>query len=351
MGLICLYATLPARNDVRPGGDGGECVVKFGVFLNQYYDDAEEFHVTDLLEQAASMESVGFDSVTLGERHLHEEGFVEPLTALSAIAARTSTLELGTAAMLPALYDPLHLAERIATLDQIAAGRVAFGAALGYRERELRAFGVEMDERVGRFIESLELLDRFWSGDTVTHDGTFWSYEEAFVSPTPEEMPIWIGGHADVAIKRAAYRGDAWIASASSTPEDLARQIDVYEDALDEFGKDRADHDVILMRDCAVADSTAQARETIEPYLLDLYRLYARWKQTYLDEHSVDVDFEELAEKFVVGTPNECVDRLREYEALGVDHVLLRCQFPGQPQASTLECIERLGDEVLPAFD
>ncbi|WP_440009661.1 LLM class flavin-dependent oxidoreductase [Halomicrococcus sp. SG-WS-1] len=324
--------------------------MKFGVFLNQYYTENDAFDAPDLIEQAELMESVGFDSATLGERHVHEEGFVEPLTGLAALAARTDSLELGTAAMLPALYEPLHLAETVATIDRLSGGRAAFGAALGYRERELAAFGVEMDERVGRFLESVELLKRFWSGEEVTHDGDFWNYDEAFVSPAPDDVPVWIGGHADVAIKRAAYRGDAWIASASSTTEDLREQIGTYEDALDEFGMDRADNDVVLMRDCFVADSVEEARETIEPYLLNLYKLYARWGQTYMDEHEVEVDYDELAEKFVIGSPEECVDQLRTYEELGVDHVLVRCQFPGQPQEPTLECLERFGNEVIPSF-
>lgn len=335
----------------RPGDTSrGERRVKFGVFLNQYYTDSGAFTAPDLLEQAELMESVGFDSATVGERHVHDEGFVEPITALAAIAARTDSLELGTAALLPALYDPLHLAETIATIDDLSDGRASFGAALGYRERELAAFGVEMDERVGRFLESIELLKRFWAGEAVTHDGDFWDYEDAFVSPAPNDIPVWIGGHADIAIKRAAYRGDAWIASASSTTDDLRNQIGVYEDAIDEFGMDREDNDVILMRDCFVGDSVEDARSTIEPYLLNLYELYARWGQTYMDEHEVEVDYDELAEKFVIGSPANCIDQLQEYEDIGVDHVLIRCQFPGQPQETTLSCLERFGNEVIPVF-
>jgi len=322
----------------------------FGIFLNQYHTDEGDFEAHDLLEQAELIEEVGFDSVTVGERHVHEEGFVEPLTSLAAIAVRTETLELGTAAMLPGLYNPLHIAETIATIDELSGGRASFGAALGYRDREIEAFGVDMDERAPRLNESLTLLRRFWSGETVTHDGDFWSYDEAFVSPAPEEIPIWVGGHADIAIKRAAYRGNAWIASASSTTDDLREQIGFYEDALDEFDRDREDNDVILMRDCFVADAVEEAREKIAPYLLNLYELYARWGQTYMDEHEVEVDYDELVEKVVLGSPADCVEQLETYEDIGVDLILLRCQFPGQPQETTLTCLERLGDEVIPEF-
>ncbi|MFC6734125.1 MULTISPECIES: LLM class flavin-dependent oxidoreductase [unclassified Haladaptatus] len=324
--------------------------MKFGVFLNQYYTEAGEFTEADLFEQADLMEAVGFDSATVGERHVHEEGFVEPITALAALAARTESLELGTAAMLPALYNPLHLAEQVAMIDEFSGGRMNFGAALGYRERELAPFDVEMDERVGMFLESLSVLRRLWTEDSITHDGDYWSFDDVFINPRPDDLPIWIGGHADIAIKRAAYRGDAWIASASSTTEDLRHQIGVYEDSLEEFGMSREDNDVILMRDCFVADSVEDARETIEPYLLNLYELYARWGQTYMDEHEVSVDYDELNEKFVIGSPEACIEQLREYEDLGVDHVLIRCQFPGQPQDTTLACLERFGDEVIPAF-
>ncbi|WP_247004578.1 LLM class flavin-dependent oxidoreductase [Halosolutus gelatinilyticus] len=325
--------------------------MKFGVFLNQYYTEDGEFEVTDLFEQADVIEERGFDSIEVGERHVHEEGFAEAITTLAALAERTDTVELATTAVLPALYNPLHLAEQLAMIDRISGGRVTFGAALGYREDELEPFGVTMDDRVSMMLESMHLLKRFWSEDSVTHDGGNWSFDGAFVSPRPDgDIPVWVGGHADIAIKRAAYRGSGWIASASSTAEDLVKQIGVYEDALDEFDKDRSENDVILMRDCYVADSMEEAREAIEPYLLNLYQLYARWGQTYLDEHEVEVDYDELEEKFVIGTPEQCIEQLRTYEELGVDHVVLRCQFPGQPQESAVRCLERLGDDILPAF-
>jgi alkanesulfonate monooxygenase SsuD/methylene tetrahydromethanopterin reductase-like flavin-dependent oxidoreductase (luciferase family) len=326
--------------------------VKFGVFLNQYYTPDGDFEVTDLYEQAELMESVGFDGLSIGERHVHDEGTAEPLTTLAGLAARTEQLELSTMAVLPALYNPVRLAEQVAMIDRLSGGRMRFGAAIGYRERELTPFGVSLDDRVPMFMESLSLVKRLWSLDSVSHDGDHWQFDDVFISPRPADgMPVWIGGHADIAIKRAAYRGDAWIASASSTTDDLERQIGVYEDSLDEFGKDREDHDVILMRDGFVADSYEEARDTIEPYLLKLYEMYARWGQTYMDEHEVEVDYDELEEKFVLGSPEECVDKLRTYDDLGVDQVYLRVQFPGQPQETTLRCLERFGEEVIPAFD
>ncbi|WP_121744868.1 LLM class flavin-dependent oxidoreductase [Natronorubrum halophilum] len=325
--------------------------MKFGVFLNQYYTPDGDFEVTNLYEQVELAESVGFDSVSIGERHVHDDGVAEPLTTLAALAAQTDRLELATMAMLPALYNPLHLAEKVVMVDRLSNGRMRFGAAIGYRERELTPFGVSMEDRVPMFMESLALLKRLWTEESVTHDGDHWSFDDVFISPRPANgMPVWIGGHADIAIKRAAYRGDAWIASASSTTENLERQIGVYEDAIEEFGMDRSENDVILMRDCFVADSYKEARDTIEPYLLELYRMYARWGQTYMDEHEVEVDYDELAEKFVLGSPDECIERLRTYRDLGVDHVVVRVQFPGQPQETTLECLERFGDEVIPAF-
>ncbi|WP_255171445.1 LLM class flavin-dependent oxidoreductase [Natrononativus amylolyticus] len=325
--------------------------MKFGVFLNQYYTPESEFELAHLFEQADLMEELGFDGAALGERHVHEEGFVEPVTTLAALAARTETLDLATMAMLPVLYNPLTLAEQIATVDRLSGGRMHFGAAIGYREREIEPFGIDMEERSKAFIESLHVLKRLWADESVSHDGDRWSFEDVFVSPRPAgSMPVWIGGHADIAIKRAAYRGDAWIASASSTTDDLAHQIGVYEDSLEEFEMDRADNDVVLMRDCFVADSLEDARETIEPYLLQMYEWYARWGQTYMDEHEVEVDYDELEEKFVLGSPEDCLEKLRTYEDLGVDQVYLRVQFPGQPQDVTLECLERFGEEVMPAF-
>jgi alkanesulfonate monooxygenase SsuD/methylene tetrahydromethanopterin reductase-like flavin-dependent oxidoreductase (luciferase family) len=326
-------------------------IMRLGAFLNQYYSPDGGFSVGNMLEQAEQMDEWGFDTATLGERHVHEEGFVEPITGLAAIAART-TLDVGTAAVLPAIYDPLHLAEQVATIDDIASGTVHFGAALGYREREFEAFGVDRDERVGRFVEALSLLRRLWqSPGAVTHHGDFYHYDDVFVSPLPNsDIPIWIGGHADVAIERAAYRGNGWIASASSSRERLRAQIDTYECALDDFGKDRDENEVVLMRECFVADSEEAARDAIEPYLLNLYRWYERWGQAYLAGEDTRDEWDRLKEKFVVGTPNDVIEDLRTYEEMGVDHILLRWQFPGQSQESALACIDRLGEAVIPEF-
>lgn len=322
--------------------------MRFGVFLNQYY--APGFEFSDLIEQSELMEQLGFDSATVGERHVHEEGFVEPITALGALAARTETLDLGTAALVPILFDPLRLAEQTAMIDRISNGRMHFGAALGYREKELASFDAPNEDRVGAFLESLSLLKRLWNEERVTHDGDHYSYEDVCVSPRPSEMPVWIGGHADIAIKRAAYRGDAWIASASSTTEDLEHQIAHYEDCLEEFGMDRDENDVILMRDCYVADGAKAAREAIEPHLIQLYEWYAKWGQTYVDENEIEIEFDTLDEKGVFGSPAAVTEQFGIYEELGVDHVVLRVQFPGQSQESALRCLERLGEEVLPAF-
>lgn len=324
--------------------------MKFGAFLNQYYYPDSGFSIASILEQAELMDELGFDSATLGERHVHEEGVVEPITGLAAVAARTD-LDVGSAAVLPALYDPLRLAEQVAMIDELATGRMHFGAAIGYRERELAAFDVSLDERVDRFLEALGLLKQLWTAEApISHDGTYYSYDDVFISPRPPpDLPIWIGGHADIAIKRAAYRADGWIASASSTVGDLRDQIATYEAALDEFDEDRAENDVVLMRDCFVADSEQAAREAVEPYLLNLYEWYDRWGQTYLAEHGVGVNWDELAAKFVVGTPEQAIADFETYADLGVDHLLLRWQFPGQPQERALACIERLGEEVLPA--
>lgn len=82
--------------------------------------------------------------------------------------------------------DRLHLAEQVAMLDRIASGTMHYGAVIGYRERELAAFGVDMDDHISRFMESLSLLKQLWrSAEPVTHHGEFYDCEEVFISPRP----------------------------------------------------------------------------------------------------------------------------------------------------------------------
>ena len=168
-----------------------------------------------MLAMAARAEAAGFDSVWIGDSLIAKPRH-EPLTLLAAVAARTRRVRLGTAVLLPALRNPVVLAQIVATLDRIAEGRVILGVGIAADSppirKEFAAAGVPWDRRVGRYLETLVICRALWSRDGVSFSGKHFTLENITMEPKPHRPggpPIWIGGSGPTALRDAA-RYDAW---------------------------------------------------------------------------------------------------------------------------------------------
>ena len=177
-----------------------------------------------LLELAERAESLGFDSVWVGDSLLSRPRH-DPLTLLAAVAARTQRVALGTAVFLPALRNPVVLAHQLATLDQISEGRLVLGAGIASDVPSIRAefaaAGVPFEGRVGCMMEGLRLCRALWTGKPVDWNGR-WKVEGGVLGPTPCRSggpPIWMAGSVRPALERAGKYFDGWFANEA----DLAR--------------------------------------------------------------------------------------------------------------------------------
>src|SRR5439155_1857044 len=151
---------------------------------------------------------LGFDSIWVGDSLLARPRH-DPLTLLAAVAARVPRVELGTAVLLPALRNPVVLAQQVATLDQISEGRVILGVGIAADLPNIRAefvaAGVPFEKRVGRLLEGARLCRALWTGNPVTWDGR-WKLEGAVLGPVPHRPggpPIWISGSLPASLQRA----------------------------------------------------------------------------------------------------------------------------------------------------
>ena len=163
----------------------------------------------------------------------------DPWVILSAAAASTERIKLGTDVSPLARHRPHLVANALATLDVLSGGRAIFGAGLGGVPREFTAFGDPGDarERAAMLDEGLEVLDRLMSGERLTHHGDHYTVEGVTLAPLPVQkprVPVWIGGEARPALRRAS-RWDGWLASAtpldgsiemSKTPEQMAALVE-----------------------------------------------------------------------------------------------------------------------------
>ena len=171
------------------------------------------------LEWIDLCEEQGIDSVWLSERLVSPQPNLEMIATFGVIAGRTRRLKFGMNAIVLPLRDPLILAKECATLDFLSNGRLlpVFGVGSEVAP-EWRATGRTPEGRGSRSDEMLVLLSRLWSEDAVTFRGKHFQYENVTISPKPNqaELPIWIGGSSDAAIRRTATLGTGWLAGTQS---------------------------------------------------------------------------------------------------------------------------------------
>ncbi|RYE64493.1 MAG: LLM class flavin-dependent oxidoreductase, partial [Oxalobacteraceae bacterium] len=122
----------------------------------------------EILDVVSWTEQVGFRGAWVPEHHLADDGYMPaPLIALTAMAARTKQIKLGSAIALAPLYNPVRFAEDCAVLDIFSSGRLEMGLAIGYRKRETAAFGVDFTKRGKLFDEWLQIVTQLWAGEEV----------------------------------------------------------------------------------------------------------------------------------------------------------------------------------------
>ncbi|HAQ43401.1 MAG: LLM class F420-dependent oxidoreductase [Acidimicrobiaceae bacterium] len=166
-----------------------------------------------------SLEELGFDSLWLSERLGGE--CPDPLVGLAYAAGRTKRMKFGFSVMVLPGRNLAVLAKELASLDRLSDGRLLPAFGLGVADvHEQAAFGVNRKERAKMFNEALPLLKRMWEDEPVNHQGDFYNYQDVNLLPKPTQQPmdIWLGGAADVELRRCGRFGDGWLPS-FCTPE------------------------------------------------------------------------------------------------------------------------------------
>lgn len=145
----------------------------------------------EMLALFAYSEELGFRGAWVAEHHFSEYGTLGgPAVFLSALAARTSHLRVGSAISVLPFHDPIRVAEDYAAVDVISGGRLDFGVGRGYQPQEFKGFGLDMSQARARFLEALDVIDMAWRDGYVDHDGDFFHYRDLSVKPAPVQDPI-----------------------------------------------------------------------------------------------------------------------------------------------------------------
>jgi probable F420-dependent oxidoreductase len=319
----------------------------------------------DMLAILPRAEELGYDSAFSTSHHVREDNWCpSPIVAMAAAAGVTDTMTLGTGILVLPLYAPMKLAEDTAVLDTISEGRFVLGVAPGYASEEFAAHDVPREERVGRYEETLNILERAWTEERFSFDGRYFEIPETPVTPKPVQdphPPIWYGVSGPRMLERAARRGAVQMASPRHTLAELEAQYERYREAADEAGF--AIPEVPVMRNVMLADTEEEAvdrvRAGIEHTYQDLYGAKSaegeRDLQTDEGETITDAaaaQFEQIRSRFIIGTPEDAIEEIERYrDGIGMDHLICWTHSPGVAREHAMESIELFAEEVMPHFE
>ena len=315
-----------------------DSIDNFGVLLPTrgvlVYADGGRPRVELNWQMAETVERLGYDSVWVGDS-ITSKPRLEPLTIMSAIAARTQRVKIGTAVMLTALRHPVHLAHALATIDNVSNGRVILGAGAGRGDNQMyidehESVGIPVGERADRMEEGIRILRSLWSEEDVTFEGDYYPLKDVTLEPQPvqDPLPIWISSNwVRRGLRRVAEMGDAWITNVPSV-ELFERCWDRVQENAASAGRDAQQ----MTRALYISVNLNEEDEALAEG--------DRFIQAYYSRPYEAVSKQLLC---VFGPPEKCVEAIRNYRDAGVTYFIVRFASPNQH-----EQLSRFTGQVLP---
>ena len=366
--------------------------MKFALFYEipvpqPWEPDSELIAYQNTLAEAVAGDKAGWDAFWTVEHHFLKEysHCSNPEVLYGAIAALTERIRLGYGVRLtPKPYNhPVRTAESVAVLDLISNGRVDFGTDRSATRAELEGFGIDPSETRQMWREAIEHIVGCWTNDEYAFDGKYWQMPRRRVQPKPLQQPhppIWGATTSEDGHRQVGELGLGLCSFAVGvSPEEVKKKVDIYRAASETctaplgayvhnqaatftmaLCSDNRDKAIELAREsfewypktgarqiATVTDWMAERNQDLDSYS------YAADMKAHDDDGSLDllsVEYLIDSNACVLGTPDECLDACRKYEAAGIDLLLCLVNPYKIPHDAVMETIELMGTYVLPKF-
>lgn len=310
MSSISLGIMLPTRNVVTTTG-------------------SPTHTIRALIHSACLLDELGYHSVWVGDSLLGRPR-PEPLTVLAAFAAATTSIRLGTATLLPAMRNPLQLAQQAATLDLLSNGRLDIGVGAGFpneqTRRELHALSIDYETRIDRCHAVMRNCRELWQSRPIS-SSRYWDippHTDLEPKPVQQGGPrLWLGGASDAACRRVGSSYDGWMPTAP-TPDVLRRGWKLIADSAESAGRDIDQITPATVLTVAVDDDSGRAHSKLRSFIERYYGFSLEQVASVVGCHA--------------GRVGEIVEAVHAFHEAGADHIILRFASTDQ-----LQEIERWG--------
>jgi alkanesulfonate monooxygenase len=307
----------------------------FGIAMRNFTRFPEMPSAAALIDYGVRVEALGFESVWAWDHILLGVApsfpIHEALTILTAVAARTSRIKVGTGILVLPVRNPVLLAKELATIDHISGGRLILGAAVGWYKREFDSLGAEFTQRGKLMEQGLEILKRLWTEEMVDADYPPYKLRGAVLQPKPVQKPhppILIGGYVDAVLKRVATKGDGWL-TYYYTVDSFKRSWAKIRAFAEGAGRDPAELSATNQLPICVGPR-AKVEAPMKHWLQTEWD-YASWSESTMDSA-------------IMGTPEECVEQLAPHIEAGLDRIIF------VPYRYEAEQVEAIAQQIVPAL-
>ena len=294
----------------------------------------------EIVAEARWLEDLDFEYIAAGEHFMRGSppGPTQAVLPLLGVAAgATEKIRILSSILLAPFYHPLVLAKQATTLDIASGGRFTLGVGVGGEfPVEFEAAGLDVKQRGRRTNECLEVLRQLWTEESVNYQGRHFQLQNASINPGPTQQPhppVWVAGRRDAAMRRAVRYGDGWLPYFYSPDRYRDSVAKITKFAADE-GRGLEDFHWAFFPYIAIYPTVAEAAEAAAEALGGRY-LYGG-------------DFINVVKNYcLLGTPEQCVERLQEYIDAGARHIIFSVACPKEDRARHIETI---AGEIIPHF-
>ena len=296
--------------------------------------------VEETARQARWMEELGFEYFSAGEHFMRGDppgSSHASLPVLAVAAGATTSIRLLSSIVLAPFYHPLMLARMTATLDAASNGRLTLGVGIGGEyPAEFENSGLRVNQRGRRTDECLEVMRRLWTGEKVDFEGRHFQLTGAEINPLPSQRPhppIWVSGRRDAAMQRAARFGEGWVPYFFDPPRyrDSVEKIQAF---ADEHGRPLNGFQWGFFPYISMYETEQEAAEVAARQLGGQY-LYGG-------------EFINIVRRYcLLGTPEQCAERLQEYVDAGARHIVFSITCPPEDRERH---IEDIAAKLIPMF-